>query len=96
MIKSIEQALEAGKKESHDRGWDDCNLWVIFDHETAGWKRETQNRGLVGMLEQMRKTQPPDTRTDKRVHYLIAFGLAEWERIENGEGLSSIIKDAGY
>lgn len=76
----MEPVLKTGAAAIAEHGWEDCNLWVIFDHEMS---QQPVRPELKVMLDQIRQMVPNDTRTDLDVHRLVAWALSEFERIDN-------------
>jgi hypothetical protein len=73
-----------GQRISHEHGWDDCNLWVIMDHELKAWRQDErpQQRFINMMLNAVREQSVKDTREDPGLHCLVAWALDEWEQID--------------
>lgn len=72
--------IRSGQKASHDRGWDDCNLWVQYDYAVKNFKCESYRvnefEAMREKMEQVRKMET-DTRKSSLTHCLVAHVMQE-------------------
>ena len=73
--------IRSGLKASHERGWDDCNLWVQYDYAITNIKipdeRQKEFESVKEKMEVVRNDLGTDTRKNKLVHCLVANVLQE-------------------